>query len=718
MLNEQTLLNEYYQYLKDLYEKFQTAFNLTSNELIDIRLVILVMKGHSREYYDSQNPEIVEEFHNEGKKYTESIKSIGKKTRDLRNSLIELADKLYELENSKSYSEKQDLIINILKDIQSDFESIFSIIEKDILRTQTNLKEKVFKYGIDTEVGYSYPQLETLYEKVLRNISQAIELAKKGNASIKRLKTKIEELNQDKSFDKKEEKETEKVEKDTGKPIDDSFKPSKVDKRILLRITKDKTKAYIKLNIPRNDKQGRITKESILKAIEEKDISYGIIEENINYLVETQPRRNVLIAKGYLPTPGTDAFIEYKVDIFHRGEDIAEDEEGNIDFKEIKAYKPVKPGAVLAEKIPATKGENGMTVQGKAIEANAGLDKEFKLGKNVKLSEDGLKVIARIEGLPQLNQRNEIMITNLLIIPMDVDYSTGNIDFNGDVAIGGDVLSEFEVKAGGDILIKGNVYQSRIESVNGNIILDKGVSGDGNALIKCKGNLRAKFIEGAKVYCSGDIEVFTDIMHSEIYANGNIICRRGKGMISGGYVGVGKILECNILGSKSYTPTKVDLGVDMELRREQYDIVMELTAIKNYMEKARHLLEKIKKKYNRKKISKINYRRFINIRRAHNEKVVEFSEKKKEFDEYEKRKYVIIERSQLIVRKITYTKVEIKAGKRSFPVKTDYEMPLLFRYNAEEAEVKKRRIMPEEGFFEEEISYDESVKEELEKLDE
>jgi hypothetical protein len=334
------------------------------------------------------------------------------------------------------------------------------------------------------------------------------------------------------------------------------------------------------------------------------------------------------------------------------------------------------------------------------------------------LSEDGLKAVSTIEGLPQLNQRNEIMVTNMLIIPLDVDYSTGNIDFNGDVAIGGDVLSEFDVKAGGDILIKGNVYQSRIESVNGSITMEKGVSGDGNALIKCKGDIRAKFIEGAKIYCSGNMEVYNDIMHSEIYVNGNIICRKGKGLVSGGYIGVGKILECNILGSKSYTPTKVDLGVDMELRKEQYSVVMEMTDIKKYIEKARNLLEKIKKKYERKKIPKHNYRRYINIKRAHNYKVMDFSEKKEEFDELEKKKYMVIEKAQLIVRKVTYTKVEIKAGKRSFPVKVDYEMPLLFRYNKEEAEVKKRRIMPEEGFFEEEISYDESVKEELEKLDE
>ncbi len=227
--------------------------------------------------------------------------------------------------------------------------------------------------------------------------------------------------------------------------------------------------------------------------------------------------------------------------------------------------------------------------------------------------------------------------------------------------------------------------------------MDKGVNGDGNAFIKAKGNIYAKFLEGAKVYCGGDLNVSTDIMHSTVYANGNVICRRGKGMITGGYIGVGKIIDCNILGSQSYTPTIIDLGVDMKLREEQYAIVMELAKVKNYITKARNLIEKIKSKYSRKKISKINYRRFISIKRAHNEKINEFRELKDKFDEIENEKYDAIEKAKLLIRKVIFPKVEIKAGKKSHEIKVEKEVPTLFKYNSEDDEISSRRLLPDEG---------------------
>ncbi len=190
------------------------------------------------------------------------------------------------------------------------------------------------------------------------------------------------------------------------------------------------------------------------------------------------------------------------------------------------------------------------------------------------------------------------------------------------------------------------------------------------------------------------MNVHTDIMHSTIYVNGNVFCCKGKGLISGGHIAVGKSLECNILGSKSHTPTEIDLGVDMELRKEVYNTVLELTEIKNYITKARELLERIKNKYGSggKKISKRNYRRYVNIKRAHNNKVAEFNYVKQELDKLEKKKIETIEKARLIVRKITYPKVKIIAEKKQYAVKVEKEMPLIYKYKSKEKVVASRRL--------------------------
>ncbi len=697
MLKEQALLKEFYDYLVSLHTKFGEAFRITSNELIDIRLTILVIKGYSKEYYSSPNDEIHSEFVKESEKYSTSIKSIEIQSLELKKQLLMLIEKKKELETSKSYSETQDKILNKLKSIQKDFENIYPVLENDILKVQNDLKEKIMKYGVNPTEGFTLDNIERLYDDALNNINNGMRLAKAANIEIKNIKTKIDDLNRDKLFSKIEKQlETAKQPAQETDEEKRDYRESSHDRRILIRLSKDKLKAFIKLKSSPFEKN-RVLKENILKALEEQKIKFGILEENINYLCETQSQQQVIVAQGIEPKQGKSGKLEYKLDIFHKEKTLTEEEDGTIDFKEINKYKTIKKGSIIAEIVPSTKGEAGKTVLGETIPAEDGKELEIKLSEGAKISDDKRYIISDREGLPILTKKKEISVSNLLVIQGSVDYSTGNINFPGDVWIGGDILDEFSVNADGTIIIKGNVYNAKVESTNGDIKMDKGVNGDGNAFIKAKGNIYAKFLEGAKVYCGGDLNVSTDIMHSTVYANGNVICRRGKGMITGGYIGVGKIIDCNILGSQSYTPTIIDLGVDMKLREEQYAIVMELAKVKNYITKARNLIEKIKSKYSRKKISKINYRRFISIKRAHNEKINEFRELKDKFDEIENEKYDAIEKAKLLIRKVIFPKVEIKAGKKSHEIKVEKEVPTLFKYNSEDDEISSRRLLPDEG---------------------
>lgn len=718
MLKEQELLKKFYDYLNNLHNSYAKAFKVTSNELIDIRLAILVIKGYSKSYYESSDVEIYNEFHEETKKYVEAINNIHSQCTLLKKQLSIIKEKRYELENSRSYSTKQDDLLNIMANIQQDFENIYPLMENDILEVQNKLKEKVLEYGVNPTDDFSIKEMENVYEQILTNVNRGINLAKNSNKKIKIIKEKIVNIAKDDAFKEKSKNKTSDmmvVEKE------EVFRSSKVDSRIFIRFNKNKTKAYFKLNIGKKDRKPVLEKDLRL-VLEEAKVVFGIIEDSITYICSTLSRSNVLVAKGISPTAGADAKLEYKFDILHKGKIEESDEDDTIDFKNINAYKSVKVGDTIAEKIPAQKGKDGKTVQGKIIFGKEGLDKEFNLSKNVELSEDGTKVIAKIDGLPIVSAKRQIDIQKTLIIPSDVDYSTGNIEFGGDVIIAGDVLSDFEVKAGGDLIIKGNVYQARIESENGNIRIYAGVSGDGNALVKAKGSIKTKFIEGAKVYCGNDLVVITDILHSRVYVGDNLICRKGKGLISGGYICARNIIECNILGSVSHTPTVVDLGVNLRLREKQYEVLMELTKMKTYITKARNIIERLKQKYeNAKKESeniisqKKYHRRYISIKRAHNEKINEFNELKKELEKIEEEKYSSIADAQLIIRQTAYPKVEINAGKRKYTIKVEYIYPVLFRYNSEEGEITSRKIGKDEGFFEEEISSNEKELKKIQK---
>ena len=58
---------------------------------------------------------------------------------------------------------------------------------------------------------------------------------------------------------------------------------------------------------------------------------------------------------------------------------------------------------------------------------------------------------------------NAFHVRPVLEIKGDVDYGTGNIDFNGDVHIFGDVREGFDVRATGTIIINGLVEAATVE---------------------------------------------------------------------------------------------------------------------------------------------------------------------------------------------------------------------------------------------------------------
>ena len=85
------------------------------------------------------------------------------------------------------------------------------------------------------------------------------------------------------------------------------------------------------------------------------------------------------------------------------------------------------------------------------------------------MSEDGTKLISQVSGHVQL-EGDKVFVSNCLEL-VDVDASTGDIDYDGSVVIKGNVLAGFSVKAAGDISVSGIVEGATLIS-GGNITLN------------------------------------------------------------------------------------------------------------------------------------------------------------------------------------------------------------------------------------------------------
>ena len=84
----------------------------------------------------------------------------------------------------------------------------------------------------------------------------------------------------------------------------------------------------------------------------------------------------------------------------------------------------------------------------------------------------------------------------------DVDFHTGNIDFNGDVIIGGDVKSGFKIISKGNIYVNGTVESSDLQSNEGSIFIKNGIQGKNNCSIKAlKGSVFTGYVQNASIEC-------------------------------------------------------------------------------------------------------------------------------------------------------------------------------------------------------------------------
>lgn len=331
---------------------------------------------------------------------------------------------------------------------------------------------------------------------------------------------------------------------------------------IAVKISDDYYKAYLSIEFNSNVS---VKSEEIIKLLKDKNIIFGLKYNIIDEICKNSKTVfNELIAEGLPHENGLDAKIDFTVNKEHRAKpQLLED--GRVDFKNMGFVEAVKAGDVLAIKTPATKGKNGTTVTGKVIRAKDGKEAVFKIGKNMRLSADGLQAIAEVDGTI-LFDNDKISVIQMLEIKGDVGVETGNINFQGQVIINGNVTSGYSIECDGDLVINGVVEGATLRT-NGSLVISRGIQGHDNANIYCEGNLTSNFINSATVFSRGDIETGA-IMNSIVKSDGKITVKGKKGLIVGGDITSKSDIEANVVGSEMGIITSIKLGVDIEVIEE------------------------------------------------------------------------------------------------------------------------------------------------------
>lgn len=381
-----------------------------------------------------------------------------------------------------------------------------------------------------------------------------------------------------------------------------------------ITISEDHMEAKMVLHPPKHG-GNLLTEHQLREQIASVGISVGIIDIVIqNQIKDPNFFVPYTIAKGYPPVPGKDGEIK----IYFRSDNkpqLEEDEHGRIDYKNIGVIQSVKPGDLIAERIPPKKGEFGKTVNGTIIPYPEEKSVEWNLGPNVELK--GEKLYAQIAGRPVLSASFEIKVDEVIQLEA-VDYSTGNIDFPGTIIVEEKIGDGFSLTTNGSIIIRNSVGKAFLKA-KGDIVLSGGFMGRGEGYIESDGNIYAKFVEQGKLTAQGSIFVEEAVMHSELSAKDFIRVLGGRGEVMGGTIIAGNSLTCAKLGAVVETKTKVAIGTPPELLDELNRMKKEITEKEITLHKVQLTLTKLVEKSQKKELNKEEKESIAKLREA-NEK--------------------------------------------------------------------------------------------------
>ena len=357
-----------------------------------------------------------------------------------------------------------------------------------------------------------------------------------------------------------------------------------------VEISDDEMKAWIYVTPP-GPGGADLSADAIRSSLQKSRVVAGIDENKVNEFVDTPVYgEKYLVAEGEEPRDGDNAWIEYNFETNKNKINLKESDGGKIDFKELNNIQNVVEGQPLAKKIVAQKGRHGKTVTGRYLEAKNGKDIPIPLGKNTRLADDGVTILATVSGQASLINK-KINVEPILNISGDVSLKTGNISFLGTVCVSGSVEDGFSIKATGNIEIRGSVGKAQLDA-EGDIVVARGVMGKGEGGIRAGRSIWARFIENATVE-AGEFVIVTDgIVNCQVTAERKILCQGRRAGIIGGSLIAGEEIHAKTLGSVGGgSGTVLSVGYDPK-RKARLD---ELLASKAAADRE---LEEVKLNYN------------------------------------------------------------------------------------------------------------------------
>ena len=231
--------------------------------------------------------------------------------------------------------------------------------------------------------------------------------------------------------------------------------------------------------------------------------------------------------------------------------------------------------ATVRPRDPAT--EDGWDVSGAPVSLPTEAHEALQAGRGVRedLQPDG-SVRFTAEAAGELVRDGAVLsVMQVHSIDGNVDMTTGNVNFPGNVHVSGSVRSGFTIVAGG-ILDIGAAVEAALLSAGGTISIAQGIKGEGKAILRSRRDIESMFAEQAVLLAIGDVHLRGPCVRCQIKCNGKLVLDSEKGSLVGGEVRVSRGAVLQNIGSPGGVHTIVTFGQDFlvkdQIEREEREV--------------------------------------------------------------------------------------------------------------------------------------------------
>ncbi len=278
----------------------------------------------------------------------------------------------------------------------------------------------------------------------------------------------------------------------------------------------------------------------------------GVKDELLDTFSPKGPASEIfMIAEGRRPVPAVNSSVEIAFDTASIAIPVPR-ADGSVDYHAATTAPSVAIGDILVRKIPPVEGIPGCDVLGNPISPRAPMDEPLARIAGAGTSARTEVLAATRAGRPVL-KNGKVEVLPIFEVKGDVSYTVGNIRFNGDVLVHGDVQAGFRIDAEGTVTVRGMIDRASITA--GDDIMASGIVGDANSSIEAGRNMRLQYARFAKISVEGELVVNRELL--DCVTTAQRVQTSPSGRIVGGEVTAREQIIVGSLGSPQVRSTDV-----------------------------------------------------------------------------------------------------------------------------------------------------------------